>query len=158
MRRILILISVFISTVSYSQLVVNNDLNKFSGTWKWTSGNDTMVIVLEKQVVTLPGGRSNEVLVGWHEYIKNGQVAQSSLQHTGLRFDNEQVPLGNDLQITLYGVYRTVTEIWFVRFWDLSTHKKCNLSFELLPNSTTQARWKLRGQTVLPQDLILTKL
>ena len=87
-----------------------------------------------------------------------GKSFKGSLQHVGLGFDNSSVPLSNDLLVTLNGFSKSQNRIWFVGFWDLNTHKNCELFFELLPNSTTQAKWNLRGNTVLPYNLILTKL
>lgn len=161
-----------ISASAFSQATTNPELDKFVGTWRWTSGNDTVIIVLQKQVTNLPTGTSsNEILVGWHKYVENGQLIQSSLQYIGQDINNENIPLGNDLNITLYGFTKSPTEMWFVRFWDLTLHKNCNLFLKLLPNTTTQATWKLTNpngtrysgpsgtynQFTLPIDLVLTK-
>ena len=76
-----------------------------------------------------------------------------------------------DLKTTLEGTTKGVTKIFFYSFWDLSLHKNCNLFLELLPNTTTQANWKLTNpsgatysgppgtynQFTLPRDLVLTK-
>lgn len=170
MKKVFFLLAILISVKSFSQ-ITNNELDKFIGTWKWTSGNDTVIIVLQKQVTNLPNGTSNEILVGWHKYIENGQLIQSSLQYIGQDINNENIPLGNDLNITLYGFTKSPTEIWFVRFWDLTLHKNCNLFMRLLPNTTTQATWKLTNpngtrysgppgtynQFTLPRDLVLNK-
>ena len=141
-----------------SQTQYDTSLTKFVGTWEWTYLTDTVTIILRKEITALPSGLNNEVFVGWHKYVHNEQVIQSLLQYVGLSFDNSSVPLGNDLLVTLYGFSKSQNRIWFVGFWDLNTHKNCELFFELLPNSTTQAKWNLRGNTVLPYNLILTKL
>ena len=75
----------FIWGEAYTQTVVqNNLLNKFVGTWRWTSGTDTVEIVLEKQVYIIPmTGSHTEKLVGWHKYVKNGIINQSSYQCIG---------------------------------------------------------------------------
>jgi hypothetical protein len=158
MKRLALIIVILVSSKLYAQSVVNNHLNKFVGTWRWTSGTDTVTIILSKQVATIPyTHKSSEVLTGWHHYVKNGNLIQSSLQYTGRDVNTDFDSTFVDPKITLEGINRGATTIFFYAFWDLVTHKNGNLYFELLPNSTTQATWKLRGQTVLPQDLILTK-
>ena len=158
MKKIFLILFVSFSLIkTEAQTIADTAIDKFAGTWMWKSSADTILLVLQKQVSVFPNGIANEVLVGWHKYVKNGQLVQPSLQHVGLNFDSSSVPLGTDLKVTLYAFSRTPTRIWFVGFWDLITHKECQLYFELLPNSTTQASWNLYGQTQLPTNLILTK-
>lgn len=161
MKALLALPLFFIASISHSQIITNNDINKFTGTWRWTVGVDTVEIVLEKQVATLPlTGTSSETLVGWHRYVRNGVINQSSMQHVGRDINVDFNSTASDLKTTLRGTaYDTrPNEVFFYTCWDLVTHKSVNLYFELLPSSTTQATWKLKGNSVLPRNLVLTKL
>lgn len=171
MKRILIILLLSACMNSNAQNVNNPELDKFIGTWCWTSNADTINIFLQKQTITLPNGNNREVMVGWHKYVKNGQLVQSSMQNIGLNYNNEETPLGTDPRITLFGFTRKPTEIWFTSFWDLTLHKNCHMFFELLPNSTTQAKWILtnpngvvydgpagtQSQFTFPRNLVLTK-
>ena len=169
MKKILLPFALLFGFQGFSQ--TNPELNKFVGTWQWTSGYDTVTVVLEKQTSQFVNGDSREVLVGWHKYVKNGVPVESSIQHTGKSINADSIPLGNDPEITLYGFTKNSRQIWFNRFWDLSLHNNCHLFFELLPGSLTQASWTLTNpdgstyqgpsgtynQFTLPRNLTLTK-
>lgn len=147
---------------SYTQ---NADLDKFVGTWLWTSGSESVKIILQKQVIHYsdPLNYDEDRLVGWHLYIKNGVMQQSSMPNVGLQFSWDHPE-----RVSLFGNTRTPDEVYFTKFWDYGKNKKCDLYFAMVSGSTTQATWKLvnpRGMKVgnfdfgfsLPTDLILTK-
>lgn len=162
----------FTCNIAYAQVTINNELNKFVGTWRWTSGNDTVIIVLQKQVCNfLYSSKSAEILVGWHKYIKNGQNVEKSTQNIGFNINSDDQNPATSRKITLTGKNHGANKIWFYNFCDLTLGKNCNLDFQLLTNSTTQASWKLRnpqgifvgpsntnGKFTLPKNLILTKI
>lgn len=170
MKKLFLFLALVCSTLCFSQ-IANPELDKFVGTWQWNSGNDTVTLVLAKQTSNFPNGTSREVLVGWHKYVKNGLVIESSFPHIGQSINDENIPLGNDLEITLYGFTKNPREIWFHRFWDLTLHKNCHVFFKLMPGSLTQATWKLTNpdgstyqgppgtynQFTLPRNMVLTK-
>ncbi len=110
------------------------------------------------------------MIVGWHRYIKNGQVKESSFQNIGFNINTVDDSPASSRKITLQGESWGSNAIFIYLFNDLSFERHCNLDFELLPNSTTQASWKLRnppglyvgppaanGKFTLPKNLILTK-
>ncbi len=175
MKKLLItgLLSIFIVNSGFSQDTTIMD--KFVGTWRWVSGTDTVIIVLQRQNVFIQPGISRMSLVGWHKYVQNGQVVQSSLQYVGRDETVEHTDVTSDLKTTLMGHARNSTTIWFTTFWDLTLHKSCFLDFQLLPGSTTRATWKLSVDSdinltttpgtpttqpisVLPKMLTLTKI
>ncbi len=142
----------------------DTSLNKFTGTWQWTTGSDTLTLILAKQIDTFPNNQVKEVLVGWHRYVKNGQLIESSFPYTNHQIGQEHIPVGNDLYITLYGFTKSWNKIRFVRMFDMTLKKKRLATFDLLPNSTSQAFWKLTnghnsgsGPFTLPSDIIFTK-
>ena len=174
MKVIRLIIICFILKDAYAQVVVpNNLLNKFVGTWRWTSGTDTVEIVLEKQPFLIPQTGSNtESLVGWHKYVKNGVINQSSYPYIGQSINSEYNDLGLDMKTTLTGCTysRIPNEVYFYCFWDLVLHMNFNIFFTLQPGSTTKANWELRqprglyigppglnGVFTLPKQLVLTK-
>lgn len=160
MKTIALLIFSLITFSTYSQTITNNDIDKFVGAWRWTSGTDTVEIVLQKQVYNIPmTGTSTEILVGWHKYVKNGLLNQSSMQYVGRDVNIDFNSSAADLKTTLRGgTYSSnPNKVFFHTFWDLNKHQSSDLYFELLPNSTTQVSWTLRGNSVLPKNLVLTK-
>ncbi|WP_177731612.1 DUF6705 family protein [Flavobacterium inviolabile] len=53
---------------------IDNDLNKFQGTWKYTNGSTSLTIVLRKktQVVNPFRNFTTDMLIGEYSYIHNG--------------------------------------------------------------------------------------
>jgi hypothetical protein len=169
MKKILFLLSILISLKSFSQIppegsyTQNLELDKFVGTWIWTSGNDTMKIVLQKQKVhyKTPFNFDRDQLLGWHSYKKNGVLIESCLQFAGQLFGTSP--------LSLYGSTTNPRQIRFTSFKDITKNKRSDrLFFTMLRNSTTQAQWKLEeshgmrygtpnyGFTV-PTNVIFTK-
>ena len=169
MKILFITALAFITLKSDAQIIVNNDINKFVGIWRWSSGNDTVEITLQKQNYH----NQFQTLCGWHKYVKNGILIESSYQYIGRDINVDFSSNDADFKTTLNGSCypSTPNNIFFTRFWDLSLHKNFNLFLNMLPGSTTQATWKLRqprgvyvgppgknGLFTLPRDLIMTKL
>jgi hypothetical protein len=167
MKRIIIIFTFLVGSQVTAQ--TNTTFNKFIGTWQWVSGNDTVRITLEQQTIQLYPGFTKQSLVGWHKYVKNGIQIQSSMQYIGRDENLDNLSNDIDAKNTLRGHAKNSNSIWFTTFWDLTLHKRFYLFLTLIPNSTTQAGWKLRaadhtaksttkcGNCVLPKDLILTK-
>ncbi|KGO86208.1 hypothetical protein Q764_13740 [Flavobacterium suncheonense GH29-5 = DSM 17707] len=49
-----------------------DEMNKFVGTWKFTSGNTTLTITLEKKENVFDGEFYEDLLIGEYKYVKNG--------------------------------------------------------------------------------------
>ena len=65
------------------------EIDKYVGTWKWASGNDSFEIILKKEKVfdiSEDDLSCIDVIIGFHKYIKNGVVVESSLQHQNTTF------------------------------------------------------------------------
>ena len=173
MKYILVLILTTSTYLSKCQTTIDPELDKFVGTWSWVSGTDTVLIVLEKQVLNNPlTNTSSEILTGWHKYVKNGITIENSHQYIGRNINLDFDSTFTDLRITMQGITRGARKILFHRFWDITLHKRCNVNFELLTNSLTQAKWQLTNPPstkytgppgtydlfTLPRALTFTKL
>jgi hypothetical protein len=169
MKKIILISMIVISTNCFCQ--TTSQLDKFVGTWRWVSNNDTVSIVLEKQNVQIYPGYIKTLIVGWHKYVKNGILIQSSFQYIGRDKNLDLNSTATDLKTTLMGHLSSPNSIWCTTFWDLSLHKSFYLYLTLLPNSTTQLKWNLRqhngiysgpsgtfGLFTLPKSLIMAKL
>ncbi len=112
------------------------ELNKFVGDWKWGSGADSVILHLEKQFVHYPQPLNfdEELLVGWHKYIKNGTIVETSLQYSGLPYigGHSSILAGMKSPIKLYGSFREHTK-----------SKKCDLYLTMINSSFTQMDWRL---------------
>lgn len=53
---------------------LNNDLDKFEGTWLWQDGNTFLTFVIEKkeQVQSPSRNEFNDMLIGEYKYVENG--------------------------------------------------------------------------------------
>ena len=170
MRKYIILVSFLLFTniliaqnTPHPQGSVNNhpELNKFVGTWKWALGNDSLIVNLCKQSILFPAPLNyyEEVLVGWHKYVKNGILIESLLQYSGLPYRG-----GNS---TIFAGKRTDFKT-FGSFKDLNMNKQCDLYLTILDITNTQLNWRLRESRglkpnnfqvgfTLPENIILIK-
>ena len=115
-----------------------NELNKFVGTWQWTSGADTLVIKLYKQEIYMkpPANFFFEEIVGWHKYVKNGIIQETFLQYAGLPFD-----IGH---ATILGGPKSENEL-YGSFQDITNNKLCDLYLIMINNNQTELKWQLRN-------------
>lgn len=171
MKHIIIAIySIFFLTAGFAQPstipqpngnIINNTLNKFTGTWQWENGVDTITIFLKKENILLlfPQNSHADYIVGYHSYKRGSQIIESSLQYNNSSYVDKYYSIsalndnGND---TLRGSLKDLT-------------KQKSGSLELSLNSThTQLHWNLKNrqglrigtydwQFTLPKTLILTK-
>lgn len=68
---------------------VDNDLDKFEGTWKYQNGDSEITFKLKKETHYQTSNDSNfrDLLVGEYEFIENGTVKANTLQS----FDNTAI-------------------------------------------------------------------
>lgn len=175
MKKFFLMILIFLSTNLLAQRaphpqgsnIQNTELDKFVGIWLWSSGTESIKLILQKQTVhfPMPFNYDEERIVGWHLYMRNGNVEQSSLSNVGIQFTWDHPEMATLLGTTQV---RNNNEVYFTKFWDLQKNKKCELRFRMLPGSTTQATWKLSNPRGLkygstdfsfsfPSDLVFTK-
>jgi hypothetical protein len=170
MKKIFIII-LLITTIlkGYSQ---TSNMDAFVGTWQWSSGTDTLTLVIQKQNnVILYGNVTKPSLVGWHRYVKNGVEIESSFQYIG-RDENldHDSPNALDFKNTLFGFAKSSTTAYFTNFWNLTYHRSDEMFLTFLPSSTTQVTMRVRGhdgiyngvprdrrKQSMPTNLILTK-
>lgn len=58
---------------------LNNDLNKFEGTWQYINGNDTLTIHLQKFEQNFNGDYYEDELRGNYRYVKDGVLVMDYL-------------------------------------------------------------------------------
>jgi len=137
------------------------ELDKFVGTWKWVSGNDTVILALYKQAIYYapPLNYHVENIVGWHRYVKNGVLVENSSQYSGQSY------IGGHSTILAWA--KSATKIYGV-FEDITKNKDCDLYLTMVDNTYTQMNLKIgesRGIRptgfqygfTLPTSIVLTK-
>lgn len=64
---------------------LDNDLDKFVGTWKWESGVDELLIVLEKKEYVHNNlfNKYDDMLIGEYKYVENGIEILNYLSRLG---------------------------------------------------------------------------
>ena len=67
---------------------VNNYLDPFVGTWKYTNGATSLKFVIQKIIMAHTGNEYNDLLIGQYEYIENGVIKTSTLSELGTVYPN----------------------------------------------------------------------
>jgi hypothetical protein len=94
-----------ISLPKEGDIILNNSLNNFIGTWRWVNGIDTITIKLKKELVLIPSFNFKwTVITGCHEYKQGNTFIESNLQYFGYAYsagyasifaDNDRGASGN---------------------------------------------------------------
>lgn len=162
---------------------VNNTFAPFVGTWQWTNGTDTLIIVFEK--IEMAYENLSEMyydkLIGKYKYIQNGVEIINNLNYdinSNNLFDVHPTYTNGALTPILGARYHN--EIYgSFHFSDYLKNKSENMRFELLnlvtnPNGsftvsqaklilTNSEHWNINGQNhrdpdfTIPNNVTLTK-
>jgi hypothetical protein len=143
--------------------IINNNINKFEGTWQWISGSDTLILKLKKLNASFDT-YTEDVLMGVHKYVKNGSVIENSLN----RFDSITINFKKRTAL-LYQNQGDDTSKVIGSLKDLTKKKINNLFLEYVAGTPPTIIWHLEtaegtfidpnfqyGLT-MPKDIILTK-
>ena len=137
----------FISQVSFAQMpdppqpngnIINNSLNKFVGTWRWTSGTDTVTIILKKENILLPFPENShaDLIIGFHIYKKGNNIIENSIIFSKTNFI--------DKHSTILGGNEKGNDTLSCNLKDISKNKLVELTL-ILNNSQTQLQWNLQN-------------
>lgn len=147
--------------------MLNNNIDKFIGTWKWEDNGQVFRIVLKKENVKLPVNMNlrGDVLYGWHEYTINGSVQESDMQYLNSPFINKKHSLfsmgsvdnPNHLKLAIKHLSKNKSVSGVVEYID-STHIKI-VKIEDYPGLKVNLPGKppFDWSISLPQNIILTK-
>lgn len=147
---------------------LNNYINKFVGTWLWSSGNNSLQLIIKKENIKnqyLSFDYREDMLIGFHKYINNGNIIENSTQYSNTNYLDKKSTIygstktGNPDEFT--GLIRHLSKdksVWFIIEYIDATHIK-------LVKLKNTAGIKFRkptdppfdGTITLPQNIILTK-
>ncbi|MEC3875530.1 MULTISPECIES: DUF6705 family protein [unclassified Chryseobacterium] len=160
------------SSGDYYEKDINNIMNKYTGTWKWTSGNREFILTLIKQVKHHFNQYGNDNyyqdrLVGYYQYKENGIIIA----------DTSSDDLSKDYGVKVQFTLDCYSQISSIRFEDYKKYK----SFEVILESLTPTQIKMnmyerehvitinkhtgvrnppndpQGGSTFPMEMILTK-
>ena len=143
--------------------IINNNINKFEGTWQWVNGTDTVVIKLKK-INTSFETYTEDVLMGVHKYVLNGVTIENSLN----RFDSITLSY-KKRTLLLYQNQGEDTSKIIGSLKDLTKKKLNNLILEYVAGTPPTIIWHLdtaEGTFIdpnfqygltMPKEIILTK-
>lgn len=179
MKQILLILKLicFISSCCVSQIpqpgdnILNPNLDKFIGTWKWVSGTSELTIQLKKVNYLSFDNIREDVLMGVHTYVENGVIIENYI------YDFPNIGQGNKGTIFVWGKMNNVNPDDVTgTLKDPLKYKQNYLSLKYLDGVTPQLIWhisnlrgpivpkKVNGITViptntftLPQDIILVR-
>ena len=180
---ILIIISLFIANMIYSQpqriikntdngvqngdYLVGEDVSKYLGTWEWESGKDKFTVILTKKdrmLIEVNGFKVyNDMVIGWHQYMQNGIIVESSL-------DKQSLPINNGKEALLYSTINGDTKqssYRSLKILDLTQEKTSSLRLTIKENPN-ELHWEVyvhQGgyhmkpeKFTLPVDVILKRI
>lgn len=143
--------------------ITNSNIDKFVGTWKWSTGNEEVTIQLKKvKFLNNSPAYFDDVLFGSHTYIKNGVIVESSMS------DFPLLGPAKKGSIYLWNIPEEGANKVVGNLWDISKSKDVKLTLEFLPGTTPTLQWKLNtydglviqptpeGLT-LPRNILLVK-
>ncbi len=145
---------------------IDNYIDKFIGTWQWTTGQDTITIKLKKikfNVIDTDLSFFKDVLMGCHKYVKNGIVIEDNLW----KFSS----VGQNSKGSIFGWSNNIgsdTSTVYSTFRDSTKHKLELIDMVYIPGTAPQISWLLYNRTeidvpqiipgiTLPSQLVLTK-
>ncbi len=163
MKYIIHILTIFLSIAGNAQIIVTmtdyngNDLtngnyikdtqgylNKFTGTWKYTSGNEEFIIKIIKAEHINYNYFFSDDLFGGYKYIKDGIVKFDNLNfqyidHTNTNSQHFADFLGSGL----YNNYNSVAMNGF----DAVGSRRIYIDLEVIPNTNpVQMKWKMENR------------
>ncbi|MCX8525298.1 hypothetical protein OF897_15375 [Chryseobacterium formosus] len=113
---------------------ISNIYMPFVGSWKWSSGNQEMILVLTKQIKyhynSYPQNYYEDRLVGYYIYKENGVVIADT--------SNENLLTDNGISVSFYS-HKGTLKVSTAMFIDVKKEKMISVDLEML--SPTQMKF-----------------
>lgn len=130
----------------------SSNIDKFIGTWEWKSGNDRFVVTFKKQKIKSPQ-YSFDALLGWYQYIKDGETIYSYLAKVS---DKDTYVTGSATRhddATLVGISNQDSEGILLNFYDEKRQKYAKAWIKMLPGKSNELVWQSKSGTA---DMVTT--
>ena len=166
-KNIITIFVIFVSTLINAQMNPGDNtldpyIDKFVGTWKWENGNNSLILFLKKENISLPvlNNVHSDILFGFHKFIQNGTIIEDNLGFSYTSFNEKKSSIlgnsedNNHDRVLLYmdHISKKKNIDIIIQYIDLSHIKIISVKN---PSGT---KLKPYDKTIsLPQDIILTK-
>ncbi|WP_297984494.1 DUF6705 family protein [uncultured Chryseobacterium sp.] len=141
---------------------LNNSLNKFVGTWKYSDANQSLTIILKKENIKLPieNDVRADAIIGFHKFVKNGNIIEDNTMYFNTNYSDKKFSLfafGDENEITEFEIGLT----------SQSTNKNVDVKIQYIDSThikiisiknTPGLKLKPFDPVIIyPQNIILTK-
>ncbi|MDR3246054.1 MAG: hypothetical protein LBT50_06430, partial [Prevotellaceae bacterium] len=145
-KLLLIAVCLLTATEVFSQNYIQQPgLDKFVGTWEWTSGNEKFQLIITKQKVYMDIHGLKEydyedIPVAYHSYTKNGKVVSSSMNKM-----NITATTSSDIsKVKKIKGHLMAPDYISLLFLDEGKNDKLGkIDFKLVQGKTDEATWHL---------------
>ncbi|MEK7224544.1 MAG: DUF6705 family protein [Bacteroidota bacterium] len=123
--------------------ITKNYINKYEGTWMWTSGSDTVIFKLKKLKYTYTSPAFDaDVLLGCHTYIQTGVLVESSMN----KYDSI-VNYNKHKLRTVTGWNDPAEDTSKVSgiLWDITKNKRVGLTLQYIAGSPPQLQLEMKA-------------
>ncbi|SNV32292.1 Uncharacterised protein [Chryseobacterium taklimakanense] len=71
---------------------LNNNLNKFVGTWKYSDANQSLTIILKKENIKLPieNDVRADAIIGFHKFVKNDNIIEDNTMYSNTNYSDKK--------------------------------------------------------------------
>jgi len=141
--------------------------DKFMGTWKWESGNNSLTLIMKKEnvLVPFPNNVHADWVIGFHKFVNNGLTIEDTTMFSNTNYNDKKNTIvagsKDGYPNILHGGIYHKSKNKFIEFeieYIDSTHIKI-LSLKNRPGTkiTIQGQPPFDWSISLPQNIILTK-
>lgn len=119
--------------------ILNPNLDKFEGTWKFTSGSEEIIVQLKKVNYLSPNNYHYDILMGVHSYKLNGVTIEDYLSNFNAIGQNQDgtIFIGNHPEDGANKIVGTMN--------DPLKHKQNYISITFIDAVTPQIQWTLHN-------------
>ncbi len=146
---------------------INDNINKFIGTWVWDAPNESLQLIFKKENILLPiqGNVRADILFGFHKYNKNNAEVENSIQFSYTNYiDKKSTLLGytlqnpNKLEGGITHISKNNKSVRFeIEYIDANHIKLISLKNPEGIRINVPGKPPYDPSITLPQDIILTK-
>lgn len=137
-------------------------LDKFVGTWIWSSGTDTVKIILKKENIQFSGDSyRGDRIIGFHLYKRGTTIVESSIAHqnTNWAANKTTILAGTESDFILTGTFRDLSLSKSVHLLITlnSSHNAIVLKMKEIPGLRHGVRPTTFNTFTIPNNITLTK-
>lgn len=127
----------------------DDKLDKFIGTWEGSNENEILKIILKREKIYVKGmDFYMDVAIGWHEFIRDGKIIESSFDFVNNGYDKETTILGGS---------DDETKLRITVFRDLTRKRNSGGELKLIDNNNGILSLWFNEQVLINKKSVITK-